>query len=130
VVSFDSYFLLGLGGKVCYFLLVITFKNYFLLSQEGQGVKGSIHCARGEVERVQKLIFFLIFFTIEGEGGGRFFFLGSKMYEKVEGGGGKGVHLGFRETQVFFIMEWLGRGSAGVKVAFLLPVLEIAIWRT
>jgi hypothetical protein len=111
VVSFDSYFLLGLGGKVCYFLLVITFKNYFLLSQEGQGVKGSIHCARGEVERVQKLIFFLIFFTIEG-------------------GGGKGVHLGFRETQVFFIMEWLGRGSAGVKVAFLLPVLEIAIWRT
>jgi hypothetical protein len=40
------------------------------------------------------------------------------MYEKVEGGGGKGVHLGFRETQVFFIVEWLGRGSAGVIFFF------------
>ncbi len=37
-------------------------------------MKGSIHCATGEVERVQKLIYFLIFFTVEGEGGGSFFF--------------------------------------------------------
>ncbi len=70
VVNFDSYFLLGLGVRFVTFLLVVTFNNYFLLGQEGQGVKGSIHCATGEVERVQKLIFFLIFFTVEGEGGG------------------------------------------------------------
>jgi hypothetical protein len=37
-------------------------------------VKGSIHCATGEVERVQKLIFFLKKFTVKGEGGGSFFF--------------------------------------------------------
>ncbi len=32
-------------------------------------MKGSIHCARGELERVQ-VDFFLICFTVEGEGGG------------------------------------------------------------
>ncbi len=37
-------------------------------------MKGSIHCATGEVERVQKLIFFLKKFTVKGEGGGSFFF--------------------------------------------------------
>jgi hypothetical protein len=44
----------------------------------------------GEVERVQKLIYFLIFFTVEGERGGSFFVFFPQMYEKVEGGGGKG----------------------------------------
>ncbi len=34
------------------------------------------------------------------------------IYEKVEGGGGKGVH--FLGLNVFFIVERLGRGSAGV----------------
>jgi hypothetical protein len=42
-----------------------------------------------------------------------FFF--SQIYEKVEGGGGKGVHLGFFGN-VFFIVERAGRGSAGVIV--------------
>jgi hypothetical protein len=52
-------------------------------------VKGSIHSATGEVERVQKLNFFFKNFTVEGEGGGSFFFFFSQMYGKVEGGGGK-----------------------------------------
>jgi hypothetical protein len=37
-----------------------------------------------------------------------FFF--PQIYEKVEGGGGKGVHLGFSRN-VFFIVERLRRGS-------------------
>ncbi len=32
-------------------------------------MKGSIHCATGELRRVQ-VDFFLICFTVEGEGGG------------------------------------------------------------
>jgi len=35
------------------------------------------------------------------------------MYEKVDGGGGKGVHLGFFGN-VFFIVERVGKGSPGV----------------
>ncbi len=54
-------------------------------------MKGSIHDATGEVERVQKLNFKKFFFTVEGERGGSFFFFFfPKMYGKVEGGGGKG----------------------------------------
>ncbi len=34
-----------------------------------------------------------------------FLFFFSQMYEKVEGGGGKGVHLGFREM---FLALWSG----------------------
>jgi len=50
------------------FLLVVTLINYFLLLKKVM-VKGSIHCARGELENVQ-VDFFLICFTVEGEGGG------------------------------------------------------------
>ncbi len=50
------------------FLQVVTLINYFLLLRRAR-VKGSIHCAKGELERVQ-VDFFLICFTIEGEGGG------------------------------------------------------------
>jgi len=66
--------------------------NYFLLLRRAR-VKGSIHCAKGELERVQ-VDFFFICFTVEGEGVEVNFFF-PQMYEKVEGGGGKGVHLGF-----------------------------------
>jgi hypothetical protein len=65
-------------------------------------VKGSIHCATGEVEGC-RLIFF--FFTVEGEGRWKLMFFFSQMYEKVEGGGGKGVHLGFLEM---FFSLWSG----------------------
>ncbi len=54
------------------FLLVVTLINYFLLFRRAR-VKGSIHCARGELERVQ-VDFFLICFTVEGEGVEVFFF--------------------------------------------------------
>ncbi len=46
------------------------------------------------------------------KGGGQFFFF-PWIYEKVEGGGGKGVHLRFCRN-VFFIVEWPRRGSPGV----------------
>jgi len=75
VVSFVSYFLLLKGVSLLLFvtfLLVVTFNNYFLLLRRAR-VKGSIHCATGELERVQ-VDFFLIFFTIEGKGGGSYFF--------------------------------------------------------
>jgi len=61
------------------------------LGQEGQGVKGSIHYATGEVERVQKGIFLLIFFTVEGEGGGSFFFFSLDERKGGRRGGGKGA---------------------------------------
>ncbi len=41
------------------------------------------------------------------------FFFFPWIYEKVQGGGGKGVHLRFCRN-VFFIVELLGRGSSGV----------------
>ncbi len=37
-------------------------------------MKGSIHCAMGEVERVQKLIFFIFFLLLRGRGVEVFFF--------------------------------------------------------
>ncbi len=46
MVSFDSYFLLGLKVRFVIFLLVVTFNNYFLLGQEGQGLY-SIHGGTG-----------------------------------------------------------------------------------
>ncbi len=75
-------------------------------------MKGFIHCATGE--RVQVDFFFFFFFTVEGEGGGwKLIFFFPHIYEKVEGGGGKGVHLGF-SGNVFFIVKRLRRGSPGV----------------
>ncbi len=50
------------------FLLLVTFINYFLLGQEGQGLY-FIHCARGE--RGAHLDFFpSFFFTFKGGGCG------------------------------------------------------------
>ncbi len=88
------------------FLLLVTFINYFLLLRRAR-VKGSIHCATGELERVQ-VDFCLFFLLLRGRGVEVNVFF-SQIYEKVEGRGGKGVHLGF-SGNVFFIVERLGRG--------------------
>jgi hypothetical protein len=50
----------------------------------------------GEVERVQKLIFFIFFLLLRGRGVEVFFFF---LPDVLKGGimRGKGVHLGFRE---------------------------------
>jgi len=50
-VSFISYFLIVKGVSFVTFLLVVTLINYFLLLRRAR-VKGSIHCARGELEKV------------------------------------------------------------------------------
>ncbi len=44
----------------------------------------------GEVERVQKLIYFFIFFTVEGEVGGSFFFFFPRCMKRWKKEGGKG----------------------------------------
>jgi hypothetical protein len=52
----------------CYFFTACNFDKLFFTVEKGQGLY-SIHCATGELERVQ-LDFFSSFFTVEGEGGG------------------------------------------------------------
>jgi Trk-type K+ transport system membrane component len=52
-------------------------------------VKGSIHYATGEVERVQKLILFL-FFYCSGGGGWKFFFFFTRIIKRWKEEGGKG----------------------------------------
>jgi hypothetical protein len=74
----------------------------------------------GEVERVQKLIYFFIFFTVEGEVGGSFFFFFPRCMKRWKKEGERGT---FRvHGNVFFIVEWLGRGSPGVifRVKFIM----------
>ncbi len=54
VVSFVSYFLLVKGVRsvtFCYFFTNCNFDKLFFTVEKGQGVKGSIHFARGEIER-------------------------------------------------------------------------------
>ncbi len=58
------------------------------------------------------MIVFLLFFTVEGEGVGRQCLFFSPRYMKRWEEGGKG-YIGF-SGNVFFIVERLGRGSAGV----------------
>ncbi len=59
-------------------------------------MKGSIHSATGEVERVQKLNFFFKNFTVEGEGGGSFFFF---FFPDVWKGGRRRGETRFRELR-------------------------------
>jgi hypothetical protein len=59
------------------------------------------------------LIFFFFFLLLKGRGVEVNVFFFPQIYEKVEGGGGKRVHLGF-SGNVFFIVEKLGRGSLRV----------------
>jgi len=50
----------------CYFLTACSFDKLLFTVEKGQGLY-CIHCARGKGCR---LIFFLLFFSVEGEGGG------------------------------------------------------------
>ncbi len=64
VISFVSYFLLLKAVRFvtfCYFFTRCNFDKLLFIVEKGQGVKGSIHCATGEVGWVQ-VDFFSYFF--------------------------------------------------------------------
>ncbi len=87
------------GVKFVTFLLFVTFINYFLLLRRAR-VYGVFNVQGRELKSVHVDFFPSIFFTVEGLGGWKLTFFFPYTYEKVEGGGGKGVHLGFLE--IFF----------------------------
>jgi hypothetical protein len=70
VANFYSYFLLGLGVRFVNFLLVVTFNNYILLGQEGQGLY-SIHDGTGGKGAPWIFPFFFFLKLLRGRGGGR-----------------------------------------------------------
>ncbi len=70
-INFVSYFLLVKGVRFvtfCYFFTSCNFEQLFFTIEKGQGEGLYSLCDRG-LERVE-VDFFLIFFTVEGEGGG------------------------------------------------------------
>ncbi len=72
ICKYCKLFFTGERGKVCYFLLLIlllvTLINYFLLLRRARVYRVFI-VRRGNLKGC-RLIFFLLFFIIEGEGGG------------------------------------------------------------
>jgi hypothetical protein len=103
VVSFVSYFLLGLGVRFITFLVVVTFINYFLLLRRARGWRVLFIVRWGKFRGWKFFFFFLP--------------------DVWKGGRRRGERGTFRvQGNVFFIVEWLGRGSPRVifRVKFIM----------
>ncbi len=98
----------------CYFFTGCNFDKLLFTVKKGQG-SGSIHCARGELERVQ-VDFFFIRFTVEGEGGGSFFFFFLPVVCK--GGRRWGERGTFRFLEMFLSREGFTGGNFFLQVHY------------